>query len=194
MALKKYSFKTSHGNCIIEAQNKKTARRMLQDHFDNKQLPPDVDLILRANNGNTPEKLSFGIRAADTVTQCLGSWKFIITQSCALIIWMILNALFNRAWDPYPFILLNLVLSLQAAYAAPIIMMSQNRQANKDRLDMKRDSTINKANLLIDKQTNENIAEILYLLVDYRDNIDNRFDKIEKFIKSQQRKSSRKSK
>jgi uncharacterized membrane protein len=74
---------------------------------------------------------SFGERAADEITKWLGSWTFIIIQSVILSIWIALNLteLIFRAWDPYPFILLNLALSFQAAYAAPIIMMSQNRQA-----------------------------------------------------------------
>jgi uncharacterized membrane protein len=74
---------------------------------------------------------SFGERAADEITRWLGSWTFIIVQSVILAIWISLNLteLIFRAWDPYPFILLNLALSFQAAYAAPIIMMSQNRQA-----------------------------------------------------------------
>jgi uncharacterized membrane protein len=74
---------------------------------------------------------SFGQRAADEITQWLGSWTFIIIQSVILGVWITLNLtqLIFHAWDPYPFILLNLTLSFQAAYAAPIIMMSQNRQA-----------------------------------------------------------------
>jgi uncharacterized membrane protein len=74
---------------------------------------------------------SFGQLAADTITRWLGSWTFIIIQSVILATWIFLNLteLIFHAWDPYPFILLNLTLSFQAAYAAPIIMMSQNRQA-----------------------------------------------------------------
>lgn len=74
---------------------------------------------------------TFGQIAADKITRWLGSWPFIIIQSIILITWITLNLteLLTRAWDPYPFILLNLALSFQAAYAAPIIMMSQNRQA-----------------------------------------------------------------
>jgi uncharacterized membrane protein len=74
---------------------------------------------------------SFGQRAADMITRWLGSWTFIIVQSIILAVWITLNLteLILHAWDPYPFILLNLALSFQAAYAAPIIMMSQNRQA-----------------------------------------------------------------
>lgn len=79
-------------------------------------------------------KMALGDRFADKITEGIGSWKFIIIQSIILIIWMILNTVaWVRHWDPYPFILLNLALSFQAAYAAPIIMMSQNRSAARDR-------------------------------------------------------------
>jgi uncharacterized membrane protein len=74
----------------------------------------------------------------------MGSWTFIIVQSALLIVWIIMNVLaWIRHWDPYPFILLNLALSFQAAYAAPIIMMSQNRQAAKDRLMAEQDYQVN---------------------------------------------------
>jgi uncharacterized membrane protein len=80
------------------------------------------------------EKLSFGDRLSDTVANGMGSWSFIIWQSIIVIMWMILNVVgFVRHWDVYPFILLNLIFSTQAAYAAPIIMMSQNRQNMRDR-------------------------------------------------------------
>jgi uncharacterized membrane protein len=90
------------------------------------------------------EKLSRGQRVADGLAKVMGSWAFIITQSIVLAFWIALNVLaFMRHWDPYPFILLNLTLSFQAAYAAPIIMMSQNRQAAKDRLMAEQDYVVN---------------------------------------------------
>ena len=90
------------------------------------------------------EELTFGQRAADWTTKIMGSWRFIIVQSLILVLWVIVNAVaWTRHWDPYPFILMNLVLSLQAAYTAPIIMMSQNRQAMRDRLDAHNDYLIN---------------------------------------------------
>ncbi len=90
------------------------------------------------------EQLTFGERLADRFAEIMGSWRFILIQSLLLAVWVILNitAFVNR-WDPYPFILLNLALSFQAAYAAPIIMMSQNRQADKDRLQSKNDYEVN---------------------------------------------------
>jgi len=73
-------------------------------------------------------------RIADKVAATMGSWSFIIVQSVILTVWIILNVIdWISHWDPYPFILLNLALSFQAAYAAPFIMKSQNRQAERDR-------------------------------------------------------------
>jgi uncharacterized membrane protein len=82
--------------------------------------------------------LSRGQRVADRVASLVGSWPFIITQSLLLVAWMAVNFYLvahwkDKAFDPYPFILLNLVLSFQAAYTGPIVMMSQNRQNEKDR-------------------------------------------------------------
>jgi len=80
------------------------------------------------------ESLTFGDRLADSVANGMGSWRFIIIQTIIVAIWMILNVVgFCYHWDIYPYILLNLVFSTQAAYAAPIIMMAQNRQSQRDR-------------------------------------------------------------
>lgn len=80
------------------------------------------------------ESMKYGDRLADSVANGMGSWSFIIWQSIIVLVWMILNVVgFVRHWDVYPFILLNLIFSTQAAYAAPIIMMSQNRQNQRDR-------------------------------------------------------------
>ena len=91
------------------------------------------------------EKLSFGDRVADIVAKGMGSWKFIIIQTILVVLWMLLNLIgFIYHWDVYPFILLNLLFSTQAAYAAPIIMMSQNRQNLRDRLQAEEDFKTNK--------------------------------------------------
>ncbi len=96
--------------------------------------------------------LSLGNRVADAVAATVGSWWFIIIQSILLMIWMGLNiTAYVNQWDPYPFILLNLALSFQAAYTAPILMMSQNRQATIDREHAEHDYQINiKAELEIE--------------------------------------------
>jgi uncharacterized membrane protein len=95
---------------------------------------------------------SLGDRIADRVAAGVGSWPFIIVQSLLLILWMVLNVTgWIYHWDPYPFILLNLALSFQAAYAAPFIMMSQNRQASIDRIEAQNDYHVNiKAELEIE--------------------------------------------
>ncbi len=90
------------------------------------------------------EVLTRGHRASDFVARLVGSWKFIIIQSIILVLWAGLNgAAWFYHWDPYPFILMNLFLSMQAAFTAPIIMMSQNRQSLKDRLDAHNDFQVN---------------------------------------------------
>ncbi len=96
--------------------------------------------------------LTAGQRIADLVAATMGSWKFIIIQSAALFVWIVLNVTaYIRQWDPYPFILLNLALSFQAAYAAPFIMMSQNRQQDIDRMAAENDYKVNiKAELEIE--------------------------------------------
>jgi uncharacterized membrane protein len=104
------------------------------------------------------EHRTFGERVADGFAAVVGSWPFIVVQTVILAAWIVLNVLaWSYQWDPYPFILLNLVLSFQAAYAGPIIMMSQNRQSwlaeRRNRLDLQ-------INLLAEQET----TEILRLL------------------------------
>jgi uncharacterized membrane protein len=99
------------------------------------------------------DSLTLGQRVADAVAATMGSWRFIIIQSVILAIWIVLNVTaWISQWDPYPFILLNLALSFQAAYAAPIIMMSQNRQEARDRMRAELDlETDLKAETLIEE-------------------------------------------
>jgi uncharacterized membrane protein len=93
-----------------------------------------------------------GQRLADTVAATIGSWRFIAIQSTAIAVWITGNVISGTAaWDPYPFILLNLLLSFQAAYTAPAIMMSQNRQSELDRKHAENDYEVNvKAELEIE--------------------------------------------
>ncbi len=109
---------------------------------------------LRAQAGieKPAAELTLGQRVADSVAATMGSWRFIIIQTGILVIWIILNVTaFIQKWDPYPFILLNLALSFQAAYAAPFIMMSQNRQQDVDRREAESDYKVNiKAELEIE--------------------------------------------
>jgi uncharacterized membrane protein len=139
------------------------------------------DMILRrmvSRNVNEvdQERLTLGQKIADLVADTMGSWRFIIFQSTLLALWITLNVTaWVNHWDPYPFILLNLMLSFQAAYAAPFIMMSQNRQAAKDRLSAEIDHQVNaKAELEVglilkriddlDKQVADNQQEITKIL------------------------------
>ena len=133
-------------------------------------------MVSRNANEVDEEQLTFGQRIADTVADTMGSWPFIIVQSTLLAGWITLNATaWINHWDPYPFILLNLMLSFQAAYAAPFIMMSQNRQASKDRIAAEIDHQVNQkaeleVGLLIqrmndmEQQISENQREIKGLL------------------------------
>ena len=90
------------------------------------------------------ETYTTGQRIADAVANGMGSWAFIIGQSIFVVVWMTLNVIgFIEHWDVYPFILLNLIFSTQAAYAAPIIMMAQNRQGERDRVQAQEDYDTN---------------------------------------------------
>ncbi|MGV8960598.1 MAG: DUF1003 domain-containing protein [Stenotrophomonas sp.] len=129
-----------------------TARLLLQKELE--QLPPEERLVVerfisrRKISRNVmrefSETRSLGERLADKVAMVGGSWKFIIYFGVAMVIWMGINSfLLAKAFDPYPYILLNLCLSCLAAIQAPIIMMSQNRQASVDRLNAENDYQVN---------------------------------------------------
>jgi uncharacterized membrane protein len=97
-------------------------------------------------------------RIAINVAAAVGSWKFIICQSVFFAVWIVLNVVgWARSWDPYPFILMNLVLSLEAAYTAPLVMMAQNRDAERDRLMMLQDFETN-------RRAAEEVCKIVALL------------------------------
>jgi uncharacterized membrane protein len=107
-------------------------------HFEHHHPP------IKNVNEAFEKQLTFGQHISDRIANIVGSWPFIIVQSIVLTLWVILNvAAVIHHWDPYPFILMNLVLSMQAAYTAPVIMMSQNRQAERDRLEAHNDYIIN---------------------------------------------------
>ena len=119
------------------------------------------------------ETLTPGQRIADAVANGMGSWSFIIGQSIFVVIWMTLNVVgFIRHWDVYPFILLNLIFSTQAAYAAPIIMMAQNRQSERDRIQAQADydtnleakKEIEALQLQLNKIETEKLDEIMKML------------------------------
>jgi uncharacterized membrane protein len=140
--------------------------------------PPVINV-----NQALADKLTPGQRIADALALVMGSWTFIIVQSTILAIWITLNVIaWIRHWDPYPFILLNLALSFQAAYAAPIIMMSQNRQAAKDRLMAEQDYMVNtkaeeevKSIMLHLEQQDEAMIDILRKLEEQHEALLGRF-------------------
>jgi uncharacterized membrane protein len=128
------------------------AEMMHRLHEDEIKLLHSLRLKRRERADPPVDGYSYGDKVADRVAATMGSWSFIIIQTAILIVWIILNVTaYVQQWDPYPFILLNLALSFQAAYAAPFIMMSQNRQAAIDRAAAQTDYQINaKAELEIE--------------------------------------------
>ncbi len=107
---------------------------MGKTHLTEEERHQLMDLRRERRAKRSASSKALGARVADAVASGMGSWRFIIIQSTILLVWIILNiTAWVQAWDPYPFILLNLALSFQAAYAAPFIMMSQNRQSEIDR-------------------------------------------------------------
>ncbi|NOT64455.1 MAG: DUF1003 domain-containing protein [Methylotenera sp.] len=120
----------------MDARTKKVARHLT----DRKHISKNTSL-------EQDESKTFGQRAADAVAKFGGSWAFIILFGVVLVCWVILNSVilanYNKAFDPYPYILLNLFLSMLASIQAPIILMSQNRQAEKDRQNAEHDYEVN---------------------------------------------------
>lgn len=123
---------------------------------------------------------TLGQKAADRITKIVGSWGFILIQSVIMIAWIVLNvSAWKNHWDPYPFILLNLALSFQAAYTAPIILMSENREADRERKKTALD-------LSTDKRAEREISEIHQAILHLERN---KLDKILKAIEGQNKAS-----
>lgn len=155
---------------INRINRRETARKLLKTEIE--KLTPQERVIVERfiSRGRVArdvmrefdEQLTFGERLADRVASFGGSWAFILIFTAFLIVWMIFNTLVlgSQAFDPYPYILLNLVLSCLAALQAPVIMMSQNRAAEIDRMHAKNDYEVNvKAELEI-LQLHEKINEL----------------------------------
>ena len=129
----------------------KENRKLLKDVLDDirQDMSDEEVLHLLANRKisvrlESEKKYTLGQRAADTIAKFAGSWAFIFSFTGVLVLWMVTNIIMaSRAFDPYPFILLNLVLSCVAAVQAPLIMMSQNRQEEKDRRRAENDYKVN---------------------------------------------------
>ena len=129
-------------------ENRKLLKEVIKgikhDMTDEEVLNLLADSKISVSPESEKEKYTLGQRAADSIAKFAGSWAFIFSFSGVLILWMVVNVLLAaRAFDPYPFILLNLVLSCVAAIQAPLIMMSQNRQEEKDRRRAENDYKVN---------------------------------------------------
>ena len=126
--------------------NKKLIREIISDVKHDMSDEEILNMLANSRVSANPqkEKYTVGQRAADRIAKFAGSWAFIFSFTAVLILWMAGNVLLaKRAFDPYPFILLNLVLSCVAAIQAPLIMMSQNRQEEKDRRRAENDYKVN---------------------------------------------------
>jgi uncharacterized membrane protein len=152
-------------------------RRVLQSAVERKPISVD-------SNTTFAKQLTFGGRLADSIARVGGSWSFIISFLVFLVLWTIGNTILLRhdAFDPYPYIFLNLVLSMLAAIQAPVIMMSQNRQAEHDRIDAEHDYEVNlKAEIEImalhEKLDTMRTQQIMVIL----ERIETLADRIEKF-------------
>lgn len=133
---------------MIMKENRKLLREVLNDirhdMTDEEVLNLLADSKISAKPESGKEKYTLGQRAADTIAKFAGSWAFIFSFTGVLVLWMVVNVILAaKAFDPYPFILLNLVLSCVAAIQAPLIMMSQNRQEEKDRRRAENDYKVN---------------------------------------------------
>ena len=129
-------------------ENRKLLREVLKDIRHDMTDEEVLDLLADSKISVRPEsgkeKYTLGQRAADTIAKFAGSWAFIFSFTGVLVLWMVVNVILAaKAFDPYPFILLNLVLSCVAAIQAPLIMMSQNRQEEKDRRRAENDYKVN---------------------------------------------------
>ena len=123
---------------------KEVLRDIQKDMTDEEVLSLLADSRVSVNPSEEKAKDTLGQRAADAIAKFAGSWAFIFSFTGGLVLWMVINTLLAaRAFDPYPFILLNLVLSCIAAIQAPLIMMSQNRQEEKDRRRAENDYKVN---------------------------------------------------
>ena len=129
-------------------ENRKLLKEVLKDIRRDMSDEEVLNLLADSKISVKPEtekdKYTLGQRAADAIAKFAGSWAFIFSFTGVLILWMVVNALLaSKAFDPYPFILLNLVLSCVAAIQAPLFMMSQNRQEEKDRRRAENDYKVN---------------------------------------------------
>ena len=146
-------------------ENKELMREVPKDVHRDMSDEEIVELLADSKISVNTEKetrYTVGQRAADQIAKFAGSWAFIFSFTGVLIAWMVINGLLaSRAFDPYPFILLNLVLSCVAAIQAPLIMMSQNRQEEKDRRRAENDYKVNLKTEIMIEDLHDKMNEIL---------------------------------
>ena len=151
----------------MEKKKKELVKMLLNQNLEDKDEEEMIELLLDEPisidvDKENDSKMSIGDRIADKLSAIAGSWTFIILFCTFLIIWIIINGIvLTNAVDPYPFILLNLVLSCLASLQAPIIMMSQNRQSKKDTIRNKNDYHTDLKSELILEQLHDDLDEIL---------------------------------
>ena len=144
---------------------KEIVQMLLKKELDTKDEEELMNMLLDEPisvdvDKQSDENRSFGDRLADKITEVAGSWTFIISMILFLVLWVVLNVYILEEADPYPFILLNLLLSCIAALQAPIIMMSQNRQAEKDSLRNQNDYRTDLKSELILEELHDKIVEL----------------------------------
>ncbi len=159
-------------------------------------LQEEDSLVRKIFNTHRKEKITFGVKLADKVASFGGSWKFIILFAAIVIGWMIINNMMNqKSFDPYPFILLNLVLSCLAAFQAPVILMSQNRQSEKDRkrseheylINLKAELQVRELNSKIDLLITEQMTVLLGVQktqLESLNHLEKKLDNLQKLIKT----------
>jgi len=152
-------------------KNKITRQQLIQlllTHEDDKSdIQELVDLLFEQQvslnvNKETEKTFTIGDRASDKLAEFAGSWRFIIGFAVFLAVWIMVNMALKTPMDPFPFILLNLILSTMAAIQAPIIMMSQNRQEDKDRIRSQNDYKVNLKSELLLEDLHKKMDKILY--------------------------------
>ena len=145
-------------------ENRKLLKEVLKDIQHDMTDEEVLNLLADSKISESPatEKYTLGQRAADAIAKFAGSWAFIFAFTGVLILWMVVNTILaSNAFDPYPFILLNLVLSCVAAIQAPLIMMSQNRQEEKDRRRAENDYKVNLKTEIMIEDLHDKVNAIL---------------------------------
>ncbi len=171
----------------MEKRKKEIVKMLLNQNLDEKNEEEIIDLLVDNPisidvDKENDSKMTFGDKLADKLSAVAGSWTFIICFCLFLLFWIILNGVLmvNNAIDPYPFILLNLLLSCLAALQAPVIMMSQNREAKKDSIRNKNDYHTDLKSELILEDLYDQLDELQKnqrKILNYLENLDNKQDK-----------------